>query len=493
MKTKQILIYLLRGIGTLFQFLGYVLGDTFNSMSDTFSKQEGYTATFGKETDIASRFNKGYVISKHRRLTLKKSFENVILCSQTGGGKTSRYIIKQLLELKNCSILLNDPSGEIYTTVSGYLSQYFSILTLNFSDSSVSSGYNFLAECKTGQDVNKIADILVRATIDKGNSNDPFWGLQSRNTASIFIRLVLHQPEEYRTMLTVLHLVKVFASQPKVIDLMVVRTKDEKLILDYKTLVAMPEKTRQNVLATTLAALSCFDNEELARVCSYHTINLNKTRKIPTIIFLLNKIGSMEFTSIPQSIFFTQFYNHYFEYLPQKDDLPLHIILEEASSLYIKGFPTYICNTRKHQISNFICTQSLQNLKSQYGEASQTIFANCGVKIFLPGITDVQTLKEIEVLSGKTTVQTKDGKEITKQLVTVDEARLLPDNRTLILSGNTPIIKGRSSPYFKSFKYKRRTSLPPKPLTGDIPDGSVPLIDINSLKPKPKGSNENSK
>ena len=474
-------------------FLWEVLTDSLTILWDALNTPKAHTATFGKETDIASRFNKGFLISKHRRLTLRKSFENLMLCAPTGAGKTTRFIIKQLLLLKNCSIIVNDPSGEVYAKTSGYLSQFFKLKIINFSDSKVSFGYNLLSRIKSKQDINKIADLLVRASLESGKGNDPFWGLQTRALLSICIRIVLYQSEPYRNMANVLHMVKLFSAEPKTTDYIVVQSKDEQLLLDYKAMVAMPEKTRQNIVASATASLQIFESEEIARMTAIDHIQLEELRKTPTIVFLHNKIGDMKFITTLQSIFFTQLYTYLLDHLPKKDELPIHIIMEEASSLYIEGLPIFISNTRKHQVSNFLCVQSLQQLKSQYGDDALSIFANCGTRLFLPGTSDLQTLKEIEVLSGKTTVKNKEGKEVVKSLVTIDEARRLKENRTLILSGNVPIIKGYSSPYYKSYKYKKLTALPPKPFVQYIPDMPVPLLTIRKATSKAKPNHTPSK
>src|SRR5688572_3362158 len=101
----------------LFKALGFaftILGDGIISLFDSFQKQKGFDAVFGSENDIATRFNKGFVISKHRKLTRRKSFENVMVIGPTGSGKTTRLLLKILFELKGCSLVVNDPSKELY-------------------------------------------------------------------------------------------------------------------------------------------------------------------------------------------------------------------------------------------------------------------------------------------------------------------------------------------------------------------------------------------
>ncbi len=460
-------------IARAMQFLPAVLGDGFNSFVDFCEKKQGFSAEFGSESLISSRYNKGLVISKNRKLTRRKSFENILLAGQTGSGKTTRLLLKMMYELKHCSIVVNDPSKELYLLASGYLSQFFKIQTLNFSDSTESSGYNVLGRITRPSDINKVADLLVRQTIDK-NASDPFWPLQSKALLSIFIRLVLYQPKEFQNMANVLHLLNHFAANPKKIDLLIVKT-DAKLILDYKALIANSEKTLQNIVASSKASLQLFDDPEIARTTAFDSIDFEQLRKEPTIIFLHNSVADMKYVNTLNGIFFEQLYGHILSKLPDKE-LDLFVILEEASSLFVPTLPVAIANTRKHRCGNVICVQAPGFLETLYKTDAQNITANCVTKIFLPGQSNMEVLKEIETLSGKMIYKDKKEVERIRPLITIDEIRLLHEDRTLILSGNKPLIKGRTSPYYRSRKYKAFSKIVPVPLIGNIPDLPIPLI-----------------
>ena len=55
----------------------------------------------------------GLVLGPGRRLSADESFKNLVLMAPSGGGKTTRYVIPNLLELQG-SAVVTDPSGEIY-------------------------------------------------------------------------------------------------------------------------------------------------------------------------------------------------------------------------------------------------------------------------------------------------------------------------------------------------------------------------------------------
>ncbi len=455
-----------------------ILTDWLYALIDLLIKPNGFNSKFGRETSIGSRFNKGFVYSKYRKLSRRRSFESFLISGPTGSGKTQRILLKNLFELKHCSIVVNDPSKELYNYVSAYLSQFFDIQTLNFSDSSISSGYNILSRIKKSSDINKISHMLVASTLDKGGGGDAFWSLQTKMVLNIFIRLALYQKKEYRNMANVLYILSCFVADPTKVDAWIIATSDKKLILEYKILVAIPEKTLQNIIASAKASLQLFEDEEISKVTANDTIDFDTLRLKPTIIFLHNNIADMKYVSILNGIVFEQLYGHILQKLPEKNELDLYIILEECSSLYIPVLPTAINNTRKHRVGNIICVQSAQaQLKMFYHDDAINIINGCVTKLFLPGQTSMDILKDLETYSGKIIHKDAKGTERIKPLISVDEIRLLPINRTLILCSNNPIIKGRTSPCYRSSRYKKYMDMPPVPFRGDISSEPVLLLE----------------
>jgi len=444
------------------------LTDGLLSLFDSTSNS-AYNAEFGKETLLASRFNRGFLISKHRKLTRRKSFENVLLAAPTGAGKSTRLVIKQLFELKKSTVIVSDPSGELYQLTSGYLSRHYRLLTLNFSRSQESCGYNPLSCIQKKSDINRIADMLVSSSLGKGS--DPYWSLQSSVLIAILIRLVLHMPKEEQHLASVLQVLNYFAADSKTVDIWIARTRDKKLILDYKSMVATPEKTLQNIVSSAKAALSAFDSEDFARVTAFDSIDFDTLRTVPTVIFLRDGIADRAYTQMLNSLFFEQVFGYLLGHLPGKKELDVFFVLEEASSLHIPLLPLFLANARKHRVGTFICCQGPDQLETLYGKEARSIFNNCITKLILPGVTSINFLKELETLSGKATLTDKNGRDTVRPLITADELRRLGDNRVLIVSGNVPYILGRTAPYWHSwFKYRIRSRIPPAPIHSDIPD-----------------------
>jgi len=461
---------------TPLSFLFGLLSDWFFDIVGLFDRQKGFNARFGRESRIASRWNKGFKISRNRKLTRKQSYEHLMVVAPTGAGKSSRILIPLICELKNCSLVINDPDRFVFNNFSQHLSRHFpTIKLLNFSASSDSSGYNLLANIKKPHDVNKLVSLLMRSVFDKSNA-DPFWNISASNMLQVFVRLVMHQPEGFRNCAQVLHILKCFSAHPSKVDAWIIATKDERLALDYKAIISTSEKTLQNIISTAQAALQIFEDEEIAKVTSHTSINFEELRKQPTIIFLHNSIADQAYINTLNGIFFSQLFGHVLSKLPEKNDLDLFVVIEEASSLFINQLPIALANLRKFRAGAVICCQSTNQLKTMYKEEADNIKSNTVTKLYLPGQTSLDEMRDIEALSGKTTYADKKGVEKTKSLLTIEEIRQLPKNRSLILSANHPVIKGRTTPYFRSMKYRSYALQGAVSAIGDVPNQPITYL-----------------
>jgi type IV secretory pathway TraG/TraD family ATPase VirD4 len=95
------------------------------------------------------------VDGKSKRLSLEESFKHLLVVAPTGTGKTSKFIIPNVLTLaqnKN-SIIVTDPSGEIFSQTSGYMqSQGFKVLKFDPTNPEHSICFNPLRHIFTYRD-----------------------------------------------------------------------------------------------------------------------------------------------------------------------------------------------------------------------------------------------------------------------------------------------------------------------------------------------------
>ncbi|MGV3598229.1 MAG: type IV secretory system conjugative DNA transfer family protein [Bacteroidota bacterium] len=417
---------------------------------------------FGAITLIGSVFNRGLLVSTYHKLTKRQSYQNVLISGPTGSGKTSRLLIPMLMSLikdGKSTVIVNDPSGEIFQNIATYASKTHTIKTLNFSNSAKSSGYNILSRVTTFSGINKVSEMLTRISLGESTS-DKFWELQTKSLLRVLLSILLHQNEEYKNMANLKRLLNAFAINPQSLIPLVEQCKSPDLHTDFTALCATPEKTLQNIVASAQASLEIFTDPEIAQVTSYDSIDFQELRRTPTILFLHNSIGDMRYISPIQSIFFEQLYSFLLQSLPELNDLDIAIILEEASSLHIPVLPIAISNTRKSRVVNVICIQSHSQLRDTYHDSATSILSNCVTKIMLPGQTDIDALKELEMLAGHYQDNSKDRNQATQSIISASEIRMIKDDEILILSSNKPLIKATTKPYYKSIRFNWPTQLP---------------------------------
>ena len=113
-----------------------------------------------------NRGNTGLLIDGDQgRLSERVSFQNVCVTASVGTGKTTRYIVPNVLDKakQNCSLVVNDPKGEVFEITSGYMqSRGFEVVVINPEDISRSSTFNLLAEARSDIEIEQIAEIQSR-------------------------------------------------------------------------------------------------------------------------------------------------------------------------------------------------------------------------------------------------------------------------------------------------------------------------------------------
>ena len=106
------------------------------------------------------------------RLTSEHSYAHLALIAATGAGKTSTFVIPNLLTLDNCSFLVTDPSGEIFRSTSGALRQKgYEIAVFDAEDPSRSLGFNPLHDISTYQEFSEMANVIIDAAGMADHSN----------------------------------------------------------------------------------------------------------------------------------------------------------------------------------------------------------------------------------------------------------------------------------------------------------------------------------
>lgn len=432
-----------------------------------------YKSEFIKPDEILSSKNDGFCLDGKNCLSINNPHSMII--GGSGSGKTSNVVIPSIYK-SNHNLIINDPSQEIYNNTSGLLkSKGYTIKVINFSDATLSSSYNPLFRIKDKSDAHKIAQMFVRSVLGKGK--DPFWNISASSIISLVIRVQLFQEKQFQTLANTLHLLQQLSFNPKIFDQLVLQTGSTQLINEYKNFLAYDTKLRTSILATSVAALQIFSDNEVAKVTARDTLQIEDIRKEKLAIFIHCNISDTTYYSVLISIFFEQICKEIMSKLPENGDRHVQIVLDEFSSMFLPSIQVVISNIRKYMGNILLLCQDYAQIENIYGALdAQAIRNNCIAKLYMAGLS-YSVAKDISQELGRFEY-TKDNRHATRELLTADEVRTISADEAILIYGNVDPIRLKLTPYYANPLMKLRTDMIPLQLNGDAQHNEVVLFEM---------------
>ncbi|MDR1988229.1 MAG: type IV secretory system conjugative DNA transfer family protein [Candidatus Peribacteria bacterium] len=437
-------------------------------------------ARFLSETEqlkILSPSNKGLLVNgKNKRLNLEDSFKHLLVVAPTGTGKTSKFVIPNVLELaqNENSIIVTDPSGEIFAQTSGYLqSKGFTVLKFDPTDPEHSIYFNplrYIFSYSNGRtDIDPVKVSLLATSLASSSLKDPqdsFWKAGVESLVEFFTYCLRGTPKDYHNLYNVYKLAEAMTPDGCLLDNFMVNYVHEQRLKDkWLSIISNSNPTIQSQIASTQTALKPLANERLAKILSKNSIRFSDFKKEKTILYLTFPVNEASVYTFVLNLFYTLLFHYYMEVIPQKEDLPLFILYDEFGHANIPDFDIVITNMRKYKVSLSLVLQSFSQLETQYGQEKANTIIEGGVnsKLFFSG-TSQKTAQAIERMLGRVIRQesyhTDRNETITNRnefnLLNADEIRTLQDNQALLLTGNKSPILLDILPYFKNSKFKSK-------------------------------------
>ncbi len=446
----------------------------------SFSKKKGYTADFATEGSLLSRWNYGFSLTGRKQIALKNSYMNSLIVGTTGSGKTQVALLSSLFTTKG-SFIVHDPSGENFAKSAGRLKQQErKIKVLHFSKPEISAGFNPMSRANTSSEIQKLASMLVRASL-AGGKEDPFWTSQATALLAILIAILKTQSEEFQNLFNVRFLLNQLnagdETETNPVDELFSQFADPILYNEYKSVIALDDKLLSSIIATCKSALTIFADESVARITSHDTIDFADFRKEPTVLYLQNSIADQKYYSVLTSIFFEQLTNYLLSRFPEDNEQSIFLFIDEFSSLRVPVFPLFFANARKNRAGTMAVVQDYNQIVNMYGKAdAEAIRANCFSKVYFGG-GSLETTRELEQILGKYDYTNDEGKKETRPLLTNDEVRMLKQNHALLICGAHPPILARVRPAYKSRRYRAYMAIPAPTIKGEG-SGTVSILPL---------------
>lgn len=461
-------------------FFGLFTGQSSKGMMGTFEKRK-----------FLNPFNKGLVLDgEEARLSDKDSFNHMGIIARTGGGKTSTYIIPNILKLaqdKN-SMIVTDLSGELYAKTSGFLKKKgFNVYVLDPEDLATSIGYNPLYYALSSVEIDEIAEILIRsANPGQIKAEDKMWLDGAKTFLTILIKtLITTKDYKYINLANLKHLINNFGEDGSKLDELIFKYADDKTFSEWKGFVSGNLRTVQSFVSTANVALNAIGiNDNLASLTASHDINFKKFREQKSILYIRIPGQKQEQYSFLLNLFYKQFFNAMMEKLPTKKDLPVYCLLDEFGNMAIPNFSSTITTIRKYKVSISIVIQDFSQLEKQYGKNEAQTILNGGItgKLFFAG-ADLQITNMLTQMIGTHYVNKLDEAgqlhHVKEPILSSAEIRTMKDNEVLLIYGNKLPLKMTVKPYYKDFVLNSYTKYKPLVMGANKEHLYIEYIDIS--------------
>lgn len=427
------------------------------------------------------------------KLSEKESFQNVCVIARVGAGKTSRYIIPNVIERGNsktpCSVVVNDPKGEVYEATSGYMKSHgFRVIVIDPEHPDRSHTFNPLTEARDDIELDQIAEILIKAGKGGGNSqggasSGDFWASGAVRFVSVFLGCLKNAGRDnpkYNTLANLYYLFQNFGEDGSKLDGFMARysidpddTNDKRLWNEWQGVLTGNKEGVQSFVLNGITALSAMRQANIAKITNESSFALDTFREQKTIIYFITPPQHQEYYSFLTSLFFRSVFNACMRRQPHqvsagKPYLPVYVLYDEFGHSTIPNFVSTANTIRGYKVSLSIVLQSIAQLNARYGrDYAQSIQGGFGTQIAYAG-SDPETASFFERIIGRTRVyQYQDPTHPTAQshmenyreqnLLNSNEIRTMKDDEVLIVSGNQDPIKIPSRAYFEVSKLKRAT------------------------------------
>ena len=457
-----------------------VMKGTFNAIFKTgefflkgyvLKKEEGARFSNAKEESlIFNRNNKGILIDgKNKRLSEKDSFEHIAIIAKAGGGKTTGYIIPNILDRasQNSLMVITDPSGEIFQATSGYLSSRgFKILTINPDDLSKSCRFNPF-DGLTASNIIEIEQICSSIVLSKyGNDKEGIWNDGAISLLEIFAKCLAFSEPKKLNLPNINYLIQMFGENGSALDDWVVEHSiNPKDIYDKSIVNAWIglTKNNKNMLTSysTIAktALKQLNNRQIQKLLSRNDLDFPSFRKQKTALYLIIPANQQSYYQFLIDVLYTRFFSQMMQKLPSTNDLNVYCFLDEFGSSYINDFQALINNIRKYRVSLSIVFQTISQLESKYGKNADAIKGGIGSYLVFAG-ADYITAKEIsDIIGKKLMIERNNFTDVEKHyheltLLTPDQIRTLDGQQAVFLSKNRHPMVLNITPFYQHFSFK---------------------------------------
>lgn len=351
------------------------------------------------------------------------SNQNVAVIGSSGSAKSQSYVIPNLINVRDKSIIVTDPKGELYDlTAQLKKDQGYKIYQVDFI-SFMQSKYNPLSYVETTLQAQKVANtIITNFEGDSGGDNVFFKNSATNMLSALIIYVKAEFPPEEANMEKVVQVYTDYVQDEDTFNKWIKTIPNEHPAREMlNSIIDLTGNTRGSVTSTLNNGFNIFklpQVKQMTRTSDFHFKDFVDEKAI-----LYVKLSMEDDTFSPlTSVFFSQMINIYYDVASnsksQKLKRKIVFMLDEFANIgKIDNYSRTLATCRSLGLSMHTIIQNKSQLekRSMYGtEETNDILSNHDTTIVLRAKPeDTETTQWISDALGKTT------KEITKESVSV--------------------------------------------------------------------------
>lgn len=398
------------------------------------------------------------------------------------------------------SMIINDPKGELCSSMAPLLKERgYDVKILNLEEPYYSDSYDpfklikesytrsFTKSVDVQGDVSEAVNLTNAFSLILTNdptAKDKFWQTTSKDLMNGIILAMMEDLVPSKP-----HMATPYVTRTLLSEFANTLTEDEERRLDWyfqereignraksmaSSAISASDKTKESIISNTLANLSLFADDGIAKMTSNNTIEFNDLIKKPTAVFLICPDDDQSRWALA-SIFIEQSYYALTKTIKRdyggESPRRINYILDEFAQMPpIPDMHVKLAMSRSRNIRWTLYLQDFNQLESKYDKNAPTIKNNCTNIIYLL-TTDKKTADEISGKLGKKTVVQKSissrqgelDSNVTQSLdaqplMNPDELMRMPFEKGVIIRAGKKPIKSQFRAAFRYMKLQKKNT-----------------------------------
>ncbi|MBE8215894.1 MAG: type IV secretory system conjugative DNA transfer family protein [Endozoicomonadaceae bacterium] len=388
-------------------------------------------------------------------------FEPILCIGGTGGGKTSAFVIPNVLELKYDSLIITDIKGEIFELTGRYRQKIGDVYIFD-PENPNTTPYNPFELIRIDtfyEDLDLIFSVLIP------ESKEPIWSMGSRSIAATLV-CMMNTTQQKPTLFAVYQALCRPDLREEIAQFYELNTLNPQLKALCGKCLSVREEQFKDLSLQAQEYLSCFNQPNLSKATNSNAFNFHLLREKIQTIYIKMPANTETYGPIC-ALFFEQLFQHSSqENNPDLSKKSITCFIDEFANLpripsIIKGI-NYL---RSYRIRICLFIQHTAQLAHVYGIINKENFLAMPIKV----IFNISSKEDADYFSrycGSTTIEIKNKSEQQGRysmqyqhqnvpLIRPDELQRLSKKYSLILKTGFVPVKSKKNFWFLHRKYRK--------------------------------------